>query len=122
MSVKDLAIVENAFHRRERGANKEIYFLFGFGYPLLQTFNPLVDYITAEKIFFYDFVCPSSEICTPLRFYTITNGNNDIQTIVLHGFVRKRNVQKMHIAFLFEFFFNKDIVDMASNYGSVFLK
>ena len=46
VSVKDLAVVENAFNWRERGANKEIYLLFGFGYPLLQTLNPLVNSIT----------------------------------------------------------------------------
>ena len=29
MSIKNLAVVENAFHRRKRGANKEIYSFFG---------------------------------------------------------------------------------------------
>ena len=46
VSVKDLAVVENAFNWRERGANKEIDFLFGFGYPLFQTLNTLANGIS----------------------------------------------------------------------------
>ena len=50
LEVENLPVVEDALHRRQRGADEETDLLLGFCDPLLQPFNSLVDGIPAKEI------------------------------------------------------------------------
>ena len=52
VGVENLAVEEDAFHGRQGGLHEEPYLLFSFADTLFQSLDPLVDSMTAKKIFF----------------------------------------------------------------------
>ena len=62
-----------------------------------------------------------TEMCTHGRFDAVAYGNNHIECIKGNRLVRRRNVQKMHVAFFVQLPLLKDVFDVSSNHGSVAL-
>ena len=103
IGIKDLAIVENTFDRRQRGADKKlylvcqiIYLLLMFLYSCVDLLQPLIDRISTQQIVFQHLVRPLTELCTAMAFYPIADRNDNIQIIIVHliGFAVGSSVGK----------------------------
>ena len=70
--VKDLPVVEDAFDRRKGGAYEKADLLLRFADTLLQSFDPLVDGVSAKKILFENGVRPSAEHDALWRFHSVS--------------------------------------------------
>ena len=71
VGVEDLAVVEDAFHWWQRGADEKIYLLFCFRYSLLQFCQPTIDGITFQQIFLQYIVRPATKLYTAAGFHPI---------------------------------------------------
>ena len=60
--------------------------------------------------------CPLPKARSYNRLNSVSNRNNHIQAVICNRLVRKRNMQKMHIAFAIDLPFAKHIAYMSSYY------
>ena len=89
-----MTVVEDAFHWRQRGADKEVYLavypvqallvLHEFAvHPVFQIAEVLVDGITFQQVFFQHLVCPLAELRASDGFHPVAYGNDDIEIVIL---------------------------------------
>ena len=94
VGIEQLAVVEDAFHGRQRGTDKEVNFavypvqalfvLHEFAvHPVLQVAEVPVDGIAFQQVLFQHLVCPLAELCASDGFHAVAYGDDDIEIVVL---------------------------------------
>ena len=89
VGVEQLTVVEDAFHGRQRDADKEVHLIRQVFYlPLvllklcIHLLQPIVDGIAFQQVFLQHFVRPTPEKSGVFAVYPITNGQDCVQIII----------------------------------------
>ena len=90
--IKDLAIEENTFYRRQGSPDKEFNLIGQIPNPAVMftqfLFNPAVrirvDRMTLQYIFFQDLVSPLTKASSLFTFHPVTHRDNHVQIIIIH--------------------------------------
>ena len=94
VGIEYLAVVEDAFYRRHRRADKEVYLAVNPVQALLmldkfavhtvfQIAEALVEGIAFQQVFFQHLVCPLAKLRASDGFHAVPYGNDDIKVIIL---------------------------------------